>query len=95
MIKRSQNLSYAKKLLADRLAHAHAQQSLHQDHPDGARIYRIVGDQQQASGESRFVNSPFEDVAAFETQIPGFEATAGFIAVAGAPLAFIPRWRPD
>jgi putative ABC transport system permease protein len=40
----------------------HYEFSFDRDHPDGARIYRIVGDQQQASG---------------------------------APLAFIPRWRPD
>ena len=57
--------------------------SFDRNHPDGARIYRIVGDQQQASGESRFVNSPFEDVAGFETKIPGFEATAAVIGYGG------------
>jgi putative ABC transport system permease protein len=47
-------------------------------HPDKERIYRIVGEFQPASGEKRFMNSPMDDVAGFQKQIPGFEAAAGF-----------------
>ena len=47
-------------------------------HPDGDRIYRIVGEFQQGSGEKIFFNSPIGDVAGFQNQIPGFEAAAGF-----------------
>ena len=47
-------------------------------HPDGERIYRIVGDEQRSDGEKRFVNSPFSEVAGFRDQIPGFEAAVGF-----------------
>src|SRR5581483_9749371 len=39
--------------------------------PGGDRIYRIVGEMRQASGETNFMNSPFADVAGFETEIPG------------------------
>jgi ABC-type antimicrobial peptide transport system permease subunit len=47
-------------------------------HPDKERIYRIVGEVQHDNGEKMFLNSPVPEVAAFETQIPGFEAKAGF-----------------
>ena len=47
-------------------------------HPDEDRIYRIVGEMQKSSGEKEFVNSVYSDVAGFQTQIPGFESTAGF-----------------
>jgi len=51
--------------------------SFDRDHPAGGRIYRIVGDMQRGSNEGGFLNSPYDDVAGFETQIPGFAATAG------------------
>src|SRR5580704_11426356 len=47
-------------------------------HPDGNRIYRIVGEAQRENGEKMFLNSPFSDVAGFQTQIPGFEAQCGY-----------------
>lgn len=46
-------------------------------HPDGNRIYRIVGELQRGS-EKLFLNSPFPDVAGFQNQIPGFEAESGY-----------------
>ena len=48
-------------------------------HPDGDRIYRIVGEVQLPKGDKEFLNSIFSDVAAFQYQIPGFEAKAGLI----------------
>ncbi len=48
-------------------------------HPDGNRIYRIVGEAQNDKGEKVFLNSITDDVAAFQNQIPGFEAKAGLI----------------
>lgn len=47
-------------------------------HPDGDRIYRIVGERTNSQGEKDFVNSPFDDVAAFETEIPGYSAKMAF-----------------
>ena len=47
-------------------------------HPDKERIYRIVGELQRSDGSKDFLNSPMEDVAGFQKQIPGFEATAAF-----------------
>ncbi len=47
-------------------------------HPNGDRIYRIVGEVQSDIGEKMFMNSVFSDVAGFEHAIPGFEAKAGF-----------------
>ncbi|HEY6900745.1 MAG TPA: ABC transporter permease [Puia sp.] len=47
-------------------------------HPDAERIYRIVGDAQTKEGDSRFVNSPFDDVAGIEHAIPGFAQQVGF-----------------
>jgi putative ABC transport system permease protein len=62
-------------------------------HPDGNRIYRIVGEAERSNGEKMFLNSPFMDIAGFQNQIPGFEAEAGYhfygaktsIPVAGRP----------
>ncbi|HEX9510559.1 MAG TPA: ABC transporter permease [Puia sp.] len=47
-------------------------------HPDKERIYRIVGEGREPSGETMFLNSVVPDVARFQHQIPGFEAEAGF-----------------
>ncbi|MBS1611034.1 MAG: ABC transporter permease [Bacteroidetes bacterium] len=47
-------------------------------HPDKERIYRIVGEQQRSDGTKDFVNSPTDDVAGFQNQIPGFEVAAAF-----------------
>src|ERR1700712_301039 len=47
-------------------------------HPDGDRIYRIVGELRKSDGQENFLNSPVSDVAGFQDQIPGFEAAAGF-----------------
>jgi len=55
----------------------HFEFSFDRDHPDGDRIYRIVGDIQRGSAGSFFLNSPYDDLAGFETQITGFAATAG------------------
>ncbi|GGA98175.1 FtsX-like permease family protein [Puia dinghuensis] len=57
--------------------------SFDRHHPDGDRIYRIVGDMQEGSGEQHFMNSPYDDLAGFETQIPGFAATAGVHGYSG------------
>jgi len=57
--------------------------SFDRHHKDGARIYRIVGEMVMGSGEVRFMNSPFEDVAGFQTQIPGFEAASGVYSYGG------------
>ena len=55
----------------------HYEFSFDRNHPDGDRIYRIVGEMQRGSGETAFMNSPYDDLAGFETQITGFAATAG------------------
>ncbi|PWT97422.1 MAG: hypothetical protein C5B52_13740 [Bacteroidetes bacterium] len=47
-------------------------------HEDSNRIYRIVGEIQEPTGQKIFLNCPIPDVAGFQNQIPGFEATAGF-----------------
>lgn len=47
-------------------------------HPDGDRIYRIVGERTNERGEKSFINSVYDDVAGFETQIPGFASKSGF-----------------
>ena len=46
--------------------------------PNRDRIYRIVGERIDQHGEKSFINSVFEDVAGFETQIPGFAVKTGF-----------------
>jgi putative ABC transport system permease protein len=46
-------------------------------HPGQDRIYRIVGEMKQDNVVLGFMNSPMEDEAGFQTQIPGFETTAG------------------
>jgi len=53
-------------------------------HPDDNRIYRIVGNMQNSSGQTEFLNTPFNDLAAFKDQIPGFEAKAGVIIYGGS-----------
>jgi len=53
-------------------------------HPDKNRIYRIVGELQNASGEKMFLNNVTGDVAGFQNQIPGFDATAGFHSYGGS-----------
>ena len=47
-------------------------------HPDGNRIYRIVGDVQDKDGNMIFLNSPFREVAGIEHLIDGFEAKTAF-----------------
>jgi putative ABC transport system permease protein len=46
--------------------------------PQRDRIYRIVGERTNQRGEKVFVNSVFDDVAGFETDIPGFAVKTGF-----------------
>ena len=53
-------------------------------HPDKDRIYRIVGETQNASGEKMFLNNIIPDVAGFQNQIPGFDATAAFHSYSGS-----------
>ena len=53
-------------------------------HPDKDRIYRIVGESQNASGEKKFLNNIIPDVAGFQNQIPGFDATAAFHSYGGS-----------
>jgi putative ABC transport system permease protein len=57
--------------------------SFDRHHPDGDRIYRIVGMMTRSSGEERFLNSPFDDVAGIRTQIPGFEAKGAIYEYGG------------
>jgi ABC-type antimicrobial peptide transport system permease subunit len=45
-------------------------------HPDGDRIYRIVGEAGMPNGEKDFLNSPIAEVAGFQYAISGFEAKA-------------------
>lgn len=47
-------------------------------HPDKERIYRIVGESRNADGQTWFLNSLITDVAALQTEIPGFESKAAF-----------------
>ncbi|HEY4336187.1 MAG TPA: FtsX-like permease family protein, partial [Puia sp.] len=47
-------------------------------HPEGRRIYRIVGEVQDKDGNMIFLNSPFREVAGIEHLIAGFEAKASF-----------------
>ncbi|MDR3713172.1 MAG: ABC transporter permease [Puia sp.] len=46
-------------------------------HPGQERIFRVVGEATQNNEVLGFANSPVEEEAGFQTQIPGFEATAG------------------
>src|SRR5205823_3695837 len=57
--------------------------SFDQFHPDKDRIYRIVGDAQNVAGEKYFLNNIVPDVAGFQNQIPGFDATAAFHSYGG------------
>jgi len=47
-------------------------------HPDKERIYRIVGELERSDGTKDFLNSPVNDVAGFQNQIPGFEVSVAF-----------------
>jgi putative ABC transport system permease protein len=47
-------------------------------HPDKERIYRVVGEAQNGANERQFLNCPISFVAGLQTQIPGFESSAGF-----------------
>jgi putative ABC transport system permease protein len=46
--------------------------------PQRDRIYRIVGERTNERGERSFINSIYDDVAGFETQIPGYTVKTGF-----------------
>jgi putative ABC transport system permease protein len=50
-------------------------------HPDRDRIYRIVGEMQNSSGQKNFLNSPINDVGGFQNQIPGFDAASGIYSL--------------
>jgi len=52
--------------------------SFDRDHPDGDRIYRIVGEAKGRDGNTMFANSLLSDMGGLETAIPGFEAKAAF-----------------
>jgi putative ABC transport system permease protein len=54
----------------------HYEFSFDRNWADGERIYRIVGERHSPDGNEGFMNSPNDDVAGFETQIPGFESKA-------------------
>lgn len=47
-------------------------------HADKERIFRIVGELQRSDGSSNFLNSPTDDVAGFQNQVPGFEFVSGY-----------------
>ena len=51
--------------------------------PDGERIYRIVGNRKAPNGEEGFLNSPNDDVAGFQTAIPGFESSTALFGYDG------------
>jgi ABC-type antimicrobial peptide transport system permease subunit len=53
-------------------------------HPEGDRIYRIVGEAQNASGEKMFLNNIIPDVAGFQNQITGFDAVSAFHSYGGS-----------
>ena len=52
-------------------------------HPDDKRIYRFVGELKSPTGETMFLNNVIPDVAGFQNQIPGFNATAAFHSYGG------------
>ena len=58
--------------------------SFDQFHPDGKRIYRIVGEVKNGSGEKDFLNNIVPDVAGFQNQITGFDAVAAFHSYGGS-----------
>ena len=47
-------------------------------HPDKERIFRIVGEVENAKGEKEFLNCPVLHAADLQQSIPGFESAAGF-----------------
>lgn len=53
-------------------------------HPGGDRIYRIVGEAQNNAGEKMFLNNIVPDVAGFQNQITGFDASAAFHSFGGS-----------
>jgi hypothetical protein len=53
-------------------------------HPDGNRIYRIVGEAQNNAGDKMFLNNIIPEVAGFQNQITGFDATAAFHTYGGS-----------
>lgn len=53
-------------------------------HPGGDRIYRIVGEAQNNAGEKMFLNNIVPDVAGFQNQITGFDASAAFHSYGGS-----------
>src|ERR1700748_1436882 len=53
-------------------------------HPDGNRIYRIVGEAQNDAGEKMFLNNIIPQVAGFQNQVTGFDATAAFHTYGGS-----------
>ncbi len=63
-------------------------------HPNGDRIYRIVGEAQRENGESIFLNAPIPEMAGFETQIPGFEVACGYYQY-GARTTVQESGKPD
>ena len=52
-------------------------------HPDKNRIYRIVGEMQNPSGDKMFLNTITPEVAGFQNQVPGFEEKAAFHCYGG------------
>jgi len=52
--------------------------SFDRDHPEGDRIYRIVGEAKAPDGSTMFANSLLSDMGGLETEVPGFEAKAAF-----------------
>jgi putative ABC transport system permease protein len=63
-------------------------------HPDGDRIYRIIGEAERSGGEKMLLNSPLPEMAGFQNQIPGFEATSGY-HLYGANTTIPVPGRPD
>lgn len=53
-------------------------------HPDDDRIYRIVGEAQNDAGEKMFLNNIIPQVAGFQNQVTGFDATAAFHTYGGS-----------
>lgn len=53
-------------------------------HPDENRIYRIVGGMQNDAGEKMFLNNVIPEVAGFQNQVTGFDATAAFHTYGGS-----------
>lgn len=52
-------------------------------HPDGERIYRIVGNMTRSNGESFFLNCPIVEPETMHQTVSGFESSAGFHTYGG------------